>query len=363
MSKGLSLYLDLLRFALAMVVWMGHSTYAGYTGHPFVLWFMFPYMQTAVIGFFVLSGFVVAHVTTINQNNPTAYTIARISRLYSMVIPALILTFLCDAIGQSIDSKFYHVGPVALGDDQLFQYVASFFMVNNFSAVASGPAGTNGPFWSLSYELTYYIAFGLYLTKNRTSLIVGSILLFAVAGLGILALFPIWLLGVLGYHLQKRWTIPVVLAVVLFPLSAFLLAKTGWSRYELDYSLGRPYLIDYADALLVAINIYAASSLARSLAAALGWCESLVRWLGSLTFAIYLCHRPLLQFLTVIQIDKPGTAAEQLWLFGGSFVVISIISILADHARRNLRKILELAALSLSVTSAASPMHEVVNRR
>lgn len=317
MSKGLSLYLDLLRFSLALVVWIGHSTFMGYTGHRFVLWFVSPYMQTAVIGFFVLSGFVIAHVATNNEANPKAYAIARISRLYSMVIPALILTLVCDTIGQLIDPEFYTTGPVALGDHQIVRYIDSFFMINNFSTVGFGPAGTDGPFWSLSYELTYYIAFGFYLTRSLKALIAGTILLFALAGLEILALFPIWLLGVLVYHLHKRRTMPINLAVALFLLSLFVLAKTGWMRYTItDF---RVYRIDYIEALAVATNIYAASSLSRWFGFLLESCQSLVRWLGSMAFAIYLCHRPLLQFLTVVQIDRPGTIAEQIWLFGVGF--------------------------------------------
>jgi peptidoglycan/LPS O-acetylase OafA/YrhL len=61
MTKGLSIYLDLFRFGLATVVWICHSTFGGYTGHPFALWFVWRYGLTAVMGFFVLSGFVIAH--------------------------------------------------------------------------------------------------------------------------------------------------------------------------------------------------------------------------------------------------------------------------------------------------------------
>ena len=340
MSVGLSLYLDLLRFFLAMVVWTGHSTLNAYTGHPFILWFMFPYMQTAVIAFFVLSGFVIAHVTSTTESSPQVYAVARISRLYSVVIPALILTLVCDTIGLRIDPTAYHTVSITLPNHQVGRYIASFFMVNSFSVSPWGVPGTNGPFWTLSYEFSYYIAFGLYLTRNRTALIIGAAALFGLAGFQILALFPIWLLGVAIYHLQKRWTIPVAGAAILFPLSAVLLTKTGWARNGWDYSTGRPFHLDYADALLVAINIYAASSLSRWLTAALSWCRPLIRWLGSLTFVIYLCHRPLLQFMTILHVDKPGTPAQQLWLFGGSFVVIAAIGFFSNRCRKYLRQIL-----------------------
>lgn len=341
MSFGLSLYLDLIRFFMAIVVWTGHSTLHAYTGYPFKLWFMFPYMQTAVIAFFVLSGFVIAHVTSNAESSPQSYTIARISRLYSVVIPALILTFICDNIGLRIDPAFYDMKPIALSDHQFGRYIASFFMVNNFYVSPWGIPGTNGPFWTLSYEISYYIAFGLYLTRNKSALIVGGSALFIAAGFDIFALFPIWLLGVGTYHLQKRWTIPMSGAAILFPVSAVLLTKTGWARDGWDYGTGRPFQLDYADALLVAINMYAASSLSRWLTAALSWCGPFIRWLGSLTFVIYLCHRPLLQFMTVIHVDKPGTPAQQLWLFGGSFILMAAIGSFSDRLRKYLRIRLE----------------------
>ncbi len=43
MSLGLSLYLDLLRFGLAVLVWVGHSTSHVFTGHPFARWFTYAY--------------------------------------------------------------------------------------------------------------------------------------------------------------------------------------------------------------------------------------------------------------------------------------------------------------------------------
>jgi peptidoglycan/LPS O-acetylase OafA/YrhL len=92
MSLGLSLYLDLLRFGLAVLVWVGHSTSHVYTGHPFPLWFTYDYGRTAVMGFFVLSGFVIAHVSQGAESSPSLYAVARVSRLYSIVIPALLLT-------------------------------------------------------------------------------------------------------------------------------------------------------------------------------------------------------------------------------------------------------------------------------
>lgn len=338
MSRGLSLYLDLLRFFMATVVVTGHSTFRGYTGHPFQLWFSFPYMQTAVIGFFVLSGFVIAHVTETKEKSAAIYAASRIARLYSVVIPALLLTVLCDTIGEHLDPPFYATGPVALADQQPARYLASFFMINHFWIMPTGMApGTNGPFWSLSYEIAYYLVFGMFLTRNWIVMALGTLAVSAAAGPGIMMLFPLWLLGVAIYHLQKSWALPRAFALLLFLATPIALAEIGWLRGGWNYDTGRPLHIDYAEAGLIALNILAAARLGQVLERLLARFAPLIRWLGTLTFATYLCHRPLLQFLSTWRIAEPGAPLQHLWLFGGTFVVIAVVAHIGEKLRVNIR--------------------------
>ena len=343
MNRGLSLYLDLLRFGMAATVWIGHSTFHGFTGTPFIFWFVFPYMQTAVMGFFVLSGFVIAYVVDTKERAPSTYAIARLSRLYSIVIPALVVTLICDTIGQSWDFHSYHLdpeeGPVAIPDNQPLRYLASFFLVQNFAVFPGGLLpGTNGPFWSLSYEVVYYAIFGLLLTRNWIFLLFGLPAIAALAGLGIIFLFPLWLLGVGTYHLNKRTRIPRPLALLLFVVTIYLLPKVGWLRSDEDFADVHRLWLDYGEGLLIAVNILAAYALSSLFETAMGWCATFVRWLGNLTFAVYLCHYPLLIFFSAIRIGAPGTPQQHLWLFGGSFLVMALVTWFGDHARYALRR-------------------------
>src|SRR4051812_27780039 len=103
MKKGTSLYLDLVRFSAAMMVFLEHyrehtrgSLRSFWNAHPFWYSHSGPYSQTAVIVFFVLSGYVIAHVLATREKTALEYAASRFGRLYSVVLPALLLTAVCN---------------------------------------------------------------------------------------------------------------------------------------------------------------------------------------------------------------------------------------------------------------------------
>jgi peptidoglycan/LPS O-acetylase OafA/YrhL len=61
----------------------------------------------------------------------------------------------------------------------------------------------DGPYWSLSYEVMYYLIFAFFIyTKGLSRWLLVSVAC-AAAGPKILALFPCWLVGVAAYKLRK----------------------------------------------------------------------------------------------------------------------------------------------------------------
>jgi peptidoglycan/LPS O-acetylase OafA/YrhL len=50
----------------------------------------------AVVLFFVLSGYVIGFTTKANNRGGKQYALARLSRLYSMVLPALVVSFIIE---------------------------------------------------------------------------------------------------------------------------------------------------------------------------------------------------------------------------------------------------------------------------
>lgn len=345
MATGLSLYLDLLRFALAAVVVLSHAANHVYTT-PGFLWFMRSYGATAVIGFFVLSGFVIAHVAAGRENTAVSYGTARVARLFSVIVPALLLTAVLDAWGVSIAPGFYR--PDYMGDGQPLRYFLSFFMVQNFAVLnlyqplhmSLFTPGTNEPFWSMSYEATYYALFAIALFMRGPARAVSWAVLAILAGPAIMTLFPVWLLGVAVYRLRGRIAPPLPLALCGFIASLVLLAIVGWQRNGpwLEWPLTeRMTQLDYAEAILFALNLLMADRLAGLLAAGLGWCAPAVRWLGGLTFAMYLCHRPLLHFFAVPAIGGPISVAQTTRLLVLVFVVVVVMAWLTDWLRLWLR--------------------------
>jgi len=125
-----SLVLDLARFVAAQAVCFGHaiSIFGVYPGiqPPNV-----PYMQNiAVLVFFVLSGFVIAHTLIANSERVgygiSEYLIERFARIYSAYLPALIFISL-------VDYSLFH-----LGIYEYYQHLSLKAFVGNLFMLQSG---------------------------------------------------------------------------------------------------------------------------------------------------------------------------------------------------------------------------------
>ena len=66
LSRETSLYLDAVRFGAALVVLLGHFAQQDLSGGLF--WQVAPFGGDAVIVFFVISGFVIAHATAVKEH-------------------------------------------------------------------------------------------------------------------------------------------------------------------------------------------------------------------------------------------------------------------------------------------------------
>ncbi len=98
MEAQKSFFLDFIRITAALLVLYGHAViifYDDVNNNPFAVSNM---KHFAVVLFFVLSGYVIGYTTKLNNRGLIQFAVARLSRLYSMVFPALIFSFFIKCI-------------------------------------------------------------------------------------------------------------------------------------------------------------------------------------------------------------------------------------------------------------------------
>ena len=104
MAGPVSLLLDFLRLAAAILVLYSHALVFWY---PASVGSMPLVAHAAVIVFFVLSGYVIAFVSSRREVSAEAYAVARLARIASVGVPALLLTALLQLIGAHFNPDYY----------------------------------------------------------------------------------------------------------------------------------------------------------------------------------------------------------------------------------------------------------------
>src|SRR6056297_1538081 len=201
MGRGFSIYLDCLRFGAALIVMLSHFAYPRFSEGRWLWVRELNLGSDAVIVFFVLSGLVIAHAVTVKQGGMARFVFDRATRLLSVALPALVIGFVLDRIGARLAPQLYDGWQYnALPLWEILLRGLSFS--NEWGGMATR-LGTNGPFWSLSYEAAFYALFAVaFYTQGprRLALLLAGGLLF---GLNILLLMPAWLMGVWLYRRIK----------------------------------------------------------------------------------------------------------------------------------------------------------------
>lgn len=199
LGANASALLDAVRFAAACTVALLHLEDHFVRGHITPIWSA----NAAVCVFFVLSGFVVRHVTRSRERTATVYWIDRASRIYSVVAPALVVTIVAEAAASIIQPALYqHLKDPYLWSEVPLQLLTNITFTAGLWGYGAMPL-SNGPFWSLTFEVVFYILYGLLFFRVRRRWLFALPLL-VIAGPSIALLFPIWLLGVALYEAYER---------------------------------------------------------------------------------------------------------------------------------------------------------------
>jgi peptidoglycan/LPS O-acetylase OafA/YrhL len=354
-----SLYLDLIRFAAALAVFLDHLSTEPFS-RDVVRGGLGQYGEIAVTIFFLLSGYVIAHVSATRERGAAAYFCSRAARLYSVVLVALVLTFVLDRIGAALNPVFY-AEPKLLAKPGGWQgYLSSLLFVNEYQVFGfHGIApGTNGPYWSLSFEASYYLIAGLVLFARRAVGLPLVLLLLALAGKTIAALLPVWALGFWLCRVQRRWGgaggIGAGLAwVALLCSGAALLAmpfidKPYGAMFWFPYGRGpfnRDVLQDYLVAGLFALHLTAARAAltggdGRGAPVRPHRLQHPVRWLGSLTFPLYCMHYPVLSLAAAISPWDKSSLSHVAFACAMTALPVAALTPLCDALKEKIRTLL-----------------------
>jgi len=354
MQPKFSAYLDVVRFLAALTVFLGHA--AGKHWTQGFLWQLGAYGDTCVVIFFVLSGFVIAWVADNKESNWWTYGANRIARLWSVVIPALVLTCVIDYAGVMVAPEIYVDQPWFNGDHLALRYVASLFLVHESWHIAYAP-GSNQPFWSLGYEAFYYVAFGLLTFCKGHKKYLALAALFMLGGPLMLALFPVWMTGVLAYRLSRNRTLPLPAALVLFVASALLLLASPFLHPAISVQwMGQEIVGRYFDAVLFFTNLMAAHSLFKQGAPLPPGLAHAIKKIASTTFVLYLFHRPLIQLFSYIGPADAGSWGRRVLVIGGTLLIVTLATPLCEQLQRYLRT---LCLRWLTPPPAPMPAHTV----
>lgn len=317
-SESASVWLDALRGLAASGVFASHwrdclfQDYSQlHTQNPVlaVAYFVTGLGHQWVIVFFVLSGYLVGG-SVLRQSSRgrwswREYALNRLTRLYVVLVPALLLGGLIDLAGLHFfgvsDVYSAHHGmrlmtSAPAGSLTLATLLGNYLFLQGIMVPVFG---TNGPLWSLSYEFWYYAAFPLlfFAVIGRSSIptralsLLGFFAVLIFIGPKISFMGLIWLMGVALHWLPAvhgsgkpmRFTVLVIAATLTVACLAW--CKGAKSR-----------LADYVLGVVVGLLLYCILHFAE--AAPSGWIRTAIQYSAKSSYTLYLVHLPLLVLIT-----------------------------------------------------------------
>lgn len=220
-----SYHLDLVRGLAAFAVLAYHIRYRFFVDFQDLqyqtllakgFYFATAFGHDAVMVFFVLSGLLISSAVsrahTLGRWSWGKYSVDRLTRLYVVLVPGLILTLMWDVAGlETFGTNAIYTGELTEWKHDYFDVesrMSAETLLGNVAFIQTilvEPFGSNEPLWSLAYEFWYYLLFPcLYFALAKGPRLQKSFALLLIAGMiclfvgrSIVLYFPIWLLGAL----------------------------------------------------------------------------------------------------------------------------------------------------------------------
>ncbi len=344
MKRGFSLYLDAIRVLAAIAVLVSHLGYDHVSGGRLAWARDWNIGSDAVVVFFVLSGLLISHTASSKDRNVSDYALARISRLWSVSIPALAFSLALGLAGAAAAPDKYP----GMGLTELLKTSLQSIVFSNYIWFSAAHLPANNPFWSVTYEFWYYVGFGIATYWRDRWRLYGLAFVALLVGPRLLLLLPCWLLGVAVQRLLQHEGVRNMKAAVgaaffVLPVLAYLGSEAvhtpAFLTHITSVALGGrdpnpilgfsdEFLWNFVLSLFTAAHFVGAAAIGRDGNSVPAGLESLIRWLSARTFSLYLFHMPLVVFVSSRPSYDEKSAAHLTFLttavFLGSFAMAEV---------------------------------------
>jgi peptidoglycan/LPS O-acetylase OafA/YrhL len=349
-SNKASVHLDFCRGVAAVAVMISHLRALFFLDYPQVqhknlavsaLYAVTGLGHQSVVIFFVLSGLLIGRSVLFPVREGswswTIYLINRCTRLYVVLVPAMLLCAFWDWRGMALSGahRFYWEAIPSFGSWTVIDRTTLSGFGGNLLFLQSifyDPFGSNGPLWSLSYEFWYYMLFPLILLffSNKIAktwrIIYFSLALaiFVMIGTHITLYFAMWLAGAaLTFPLLSRWRAPRegfgwlgLLCLAVFFGSLVI------SRFDLLRNFGDLHLFlvafAFTPSLLIIVSMKGESG-SKSY-------SRLAGLLAGFSYTLYLTHMPLLYFLRTSLASQPRWEPDALHVACGCGIALVLLA-------------------------------------
>jgi peptidoglycan/LPS O-acetylase OafA/YrhL len=339
-------YLDWLRGVAAVLVFIYHARnlfFVDAAENPAPLnltgkffYFVSGFGHLSVMVFFVLSGCVIAHAVIPAMVAGTwswkSYLLARVTRLWVVLVPGLILTFGWDTLAwRFFTTALTHAEPayahmLTPADRDALGGITFFGNMAFLQTLEVPTYGSNGALWSLANEFWYYVVFPLIAAAGWGAGGVAARLACLALAVGlvgwakeIVALFPVWLIGVAVYLLWRRGVAPrgwlkrwgwLMTGGAALAVLSFL----RWHAAQGNFWGG-----DYAAGAAVGLFVF---FLLFRMPPAEGFVQRAMQGVSRISFTLYIAHTPILVFLASAVMDKRSNRWPWDAFHFGCFILI-----------------------------------------
>jgi peptidoglycan/LPS O-acetylase OafA/YrhL len=256
------------------------------------LWPIYLYGEEAVRLFWVISGFVFAHVYWSRGTDFRQFAVARFARLYPLHFVTLIIVAALQIISLKGTGHWQIVG-----NNDLKHFVLQVFMLDTSLNLSDGNS-FNAPIWSVSAEIFVYILFFATLPLTKRNPMIMSLLLSAASYAALTVRPEAFIIG--------QWVF--VCAVFFFAGSACFAAFRAFGGQSSKVGLLLVGLIAFGwfgfvnqqhNAFLISAccSVVLAMAMLENHVSRTG---SIVRFLGDISYSLYLVHIPLQIFVLII---------------------------------------------------------------